>query len=46
MVWSPKTKGLQVLKGSDGCVFHSLEYDFFFITKTRADFTPRIQINK
>jgi hypothetical protein len=31
MVWSPKTKRLQVLEGSDDCVFHSLEYDFYLM---------------
>jgi len=31
MVWSLKTKMLQVLEGSDDCVFHLLEYDFYLI---------------
>ena len=26
-----ENKKLQVLEGSDDCVFHLLEYDFFFI---------------
>ena len=31
MVWSPKTSKLQVLEGSDDCVVHLLEYDFYMI---------------
>jgi hypothetical protein len=48
MVWSPKTTGYQYWGEVTIVLFllFFLEYDFYFINWTRADFAPQIQINK